>query len=67
MKGFRTVIFNGAIALIPLVDIVANNGTLVAGFLGPNAAAVMSLVGLANIVLRWVTSTPMFRGQDPAP
>lgn len=61
MKGFRTVVFNGALALIPIVDLIANNGALVSGFLGPNAAAILSAVGLANMVLRWVTTTPIFQ------
>lgn len=63
MKGYKTFIVNGAVALLPLVDMVANNGTLVSAILGPNAAVALSVVGLVNMVLRWVTSTPVFKSE----
>lgn len=61
MKGYRTVIFNGAIAALPVIDWLGSNGTLITPFLGAHAAAVISVVGLANFVLRWVTTTPIFK------
>lgn len=61
MKGYKTAVFNGAIAALPLVDWVATNGTYVTPFLGAHAGAVLSVVGLANFVLRWVTTTPIFK------
>ncbi len=61
MKGYKTAIFNGAIAAIPVVDWIISNGTLVTPFLGAHAATVLSVVGLANFVLRWVTTTPIFK------
>ena len=60
MKGYRTAVFNGAVAALPLVDWVATNGTFITPFLGAHAGAVLSVVGLANFVLRWVTTTPIF-------
>ena len=61
MKGYKTAVFNGAIAALPLVDWIATNGTYVTPFLGAHAGAVLSVVGLANFVLRWVTATPIFK------
>jgi len=61
MKGYKTAIFNGALAAIPVVDWIISNGTLVTPFLGAHAATVLSVVGLANFVLRWVTTTPIFK------
>jgi hypothetical protein len=61
MKGYKTAIFNGAIAAIPVIDWIASNGTLITPVLGAHAGAVLSVVGLANFVLRWVTTTPIFK------
>jgi hypothetical protein len=61
MKGYKTAIFNGAIAAIPVIDWLGSNGTLITPFLGAHAGAVLSVVGLANFVLRWVTTTPIFK------
>jgi hypothetical protein len=61
MKGYKTAIFNGAIAAIPVFDWLATNGTFITPFLGAHAGAVLSVVGLANMVLRWVTTTPIFK------
>lgn len=57
MKGYKTVIFNTAVTLLPIVDIIANSGAL----LGQNGVAVVSVIGLMNIVLRWITTTPIFK------
>lgn len=61
MKGYKTAVFNGAVAALPLVDWVATNGTFITPFLGAHAGAILSVVGLANFVLRWVTTTPIFK------
>lgn len=61
MKGYRTAVFNGAVAALPLVDWIATNGTFITPFLGAHAATVISVVGLANFVLRWITTTPIFK------
>jgi hypothetical protein len=61
MKGYKTAVFNGAIAAIPLVDWIATNGSYITPFLGAHAGAVLSVVGLANVILRWVTTTPIFK------
>lgn len=61
MKGYRTAIFNAAVAVLPAIDWVANNGSMIGGLLGPNAAVALSVVGLANIVLRWATTSPIFK------
>lgn len=57
MKGYKTVIFNGAVTALPVIDLIANSGAL----FGQEGAAVVSLVGLVNLVLRWITTTPIFK------
>jgi hypothetical protein len=59
MKGYKTVVVNAAATILPIVDILANSGAL----FGPSGAAAVSLLALANIVLRWVTTTPIFKDE----
>lgn len=63
MKGYKTLAVNGALAVLPLVDFVVNNGAIVGAVVGANAPALLSFIGLVNIVLRWVTTTPMFKSE----
>lgn len=63
MKGYKTLTVNGALAVLPLIDFVANNGTIVAAVVGENAPALLSFIGLVNIVLRWVTTTPVLKSE----
>ena len=62
-KGYKTVAVNGLAALLPALDYVVNNGALLGPMLGQHGAAVVSAVGLINIILRSVTDTPVFKGQ----
>ena len=64
MKGYKTVAVNGAAAVLPMLDLALNNGALLAPLLGPQGAAVISILGLVNIILRWVTTTPVFNGNE---
>lgn len=59
MKGWRTVVFNGAVAAIPLTDWVLSNGQIIGPFLQANAPLVMAGVAFVNLLLRKVTSTPL--------
>lgn len=61
MKGYRTVILNGAMVALPVIDYLSSNGAVVGALLGPAGATALSLLGLANLVLRWVTTTPIFK------
>ena len=63
MKGYRTLIVNGAVAVLPLVDMLINNSQLVGAALGANGAAALSVLALVNLVLRWVTTTPILRAE----
>lgn len=63
MKGYKTLIVNGALVLVPIVDVVANNSALVQSMLGKYGAAVVSVIGLVNLVLRWVTTTPVLKSE----
>ena len=62
MKGYRTMILNGAFVALPVIDYLSSNGAVVGALLGPAGATALSLLGLANLVLRWVTTTPVFQG-----
>jgi len=64
MKGYKTVAVNGAAAVLPLLDMALNNGALLAPILGPQGAAVISVLGLVNVILRWVTTTPVFKSEE---
>lgn len=61
MKGYKTMIVNGAAVLVPVLDTVLNHGELVGAVLGPNAVVALSILGVVNMGLRWITSTPVFK------
>ena len=63
MKGYKTLILNGAVAAAPIVDLALNHGAIITALTGGQAAAVLSALSLANIVLRWVTTTPVFKAE----
>lgn len=63
MKGYKTVVVNSAVAAIPVIDHVINNGAMLAPLLGPNGAAVMAILGIINVGLRVITDTPVGKGQ----
>ena len=62
-KGYKTMVVNGAATVLPLIDILANNGGLINAVTGGNAAVAISVLGLINMVLRWVTTTPVFKSE----
>lgn len=61
MKGYKTLILNGAVAVAPIIDLAINNGAVISALTGGEAATILSVLSLANIVLRWVTTTPIFK------
>lgn len=63
MKGYKTVIVNGAVMVLPLVDLVTNQGAVINALMPAYAAPVLSVLGLVNIVLRWITTTPIFNSE----
>lgn len=63
MKGYKTLIVNGAVAVLPMIDMAVNNGEILSVVLGGHAAAALSVLGLVNVVLRWVTTTPVMKGE----
>lgn len=63
MKGYKTLIVNGAVAVLPMIDMAVNNGEILSVVLGGHAAAALSVLGLVNMVLRWVTTTPVMKGE----
>lgn len=58
-NGYKTVIFNGLVAAIPVLDYVLNNGAIIGPALGPHGAAILGALGVVNIGLRAITDTPM--------
>jgi hypothetical protein len=63
MKGYKTLIVNGAVTVLPIIDYVANNGAIISAITGGQATVIMSILGLVNIVLRWVTTTPVLKAE----
>jgi hypothetical protein len=59
MKGWRTLIVNVAAAILPITDLLANNG----GVLGPAGGVAVAVLGGLNIFLRMLTTTPIFEGR----
>ena len=59
LKGFKTALINGALVLVPILDYATNNSELIALLVSSPAAAaaVISGIGFANVVLRSVTTT----------
>ena len=64
MKGYKTLIFNSAVTLLPAVDFVINNGALLAPMIGPNGGVVLSILGGINIILRALTDSPIMSKGD---
>lgn len=63
MKGYRTLALNSALVVAPLVEYLANDGVLVQAVMGAHAPVVLSAIGLINIVLRLVTTTPVAKAE----
>lgn len=66
-KGWRTLVFNGLVSLVPLVLAIldafgAMDWTKLVS--EENAALITLAVTLANIVLRFATSGPVGRGRQ---
>jgi hypothetical protein len=63
LKGYKTMLVNGAAAALPVLDQVLANGEVIGVVLGAQGAAALSILGLLNMVLRWVTKTPVFKAE----
>lgn len=63
MKGYRTLFVNFAIILAPILDYVSNDGVLVSAIMGAHAPVVLSSIGLLNMVLRLITTTPVTKSE----
>lgn len=60
MRGWRTIAFNVALVLFALTDyLTVASGTFSAIFEDPrHAALAVTVIGLVNVLLRLVTTTP---------
>lgn len=63
MKGYKTILLNGIVMLVPLVDMLVNNGALFSALLGEHTPVALSVLGLLNIGLRWITTTPIGKSE----
>lgn len=63
MKGYKTLLVNSAVAVVPVLDYVVNNGEIITALTGGQAAGIISVIGLINMGLRWVTTTPVLKGE----
>lgn len=61
MKGFKTMAVNGAVAALPVLDYALNHGDMLGSMLGEKGAVALSFLALVNMVLRWVTNSPVFK------
>lgn len=69
MKGYRTILINGALLLIVATDYIVSNGSLVQAAVSDPKMATLVLGGLniLNLVLRSVTDGPVGKGKKPEP
>lgn len=61
LAGYKTVIFNAALVGLPLTDWIINNSAIVKPLMGEYGPAILALVGLIGINLRFVTTSPVFK------
>lgn len=62
MKGFRTIISNGLVVLAGIVAYLDMAG--LSSILPPKYAWLPVAVGVLNIVLRYMTTTPVGKAED---
>lgn len=67
LVGWKTLIFNGLISVLSVAALVVAylDAAHVETFLPPEYAWVTLLVGSVNIVLRVMTTTPIFQRKAP--
>lgn len=67
MKGWKTILFNAAVAMVPLIDLLLADGTILTTLMGSpeRATATMTVLGAVNVLLRAVTNTPVFENGKP--
>jgi hypothetical protein len=65
LKGWRTVALNAFVSLVSLVALVAAylDAANIASYLPPQYAWITLALGVANIVLRRLTTTPLGQKQ----
>jgi hypothetical protein len=69
MKGWRTIFINVGLALIPVLDYVLNNGTILAALIANPVHMTLAIAGIniVNIILRFVTTTPIGKSSKEHP
>ena len=54
MQGYKTVVVNGAIAALPLVDMVANNSAIINAIVPAYGGTILSVIGLVNLIVSFI-------------
>ena len=63
LKGFKTVLFGLAVAIVPILDKIANDGNLIALIPVDKRELALAVIGLLIIVLRKVTDTKIGKAE----
>ena len=61
LNGYRTILFNAALVALPMTDWIINNSAVIKPLMGEYGPAVLAVVGLVGINLRFVTNSPVFK------
>ena len=62
-KGWKTLFFGFALSAVPVLDYLLNQSALLNLIPDEYREVVVSLIGLAIIVLRMFTTTPVMQGE----
>lgn len=67
MKGSRTILFNLLALALALLDLFVNDGSVLSSLFSKpeHAVAALAVLKIANVVLRFVTTTPVFTKEAP--
>ena len=58
-KGYKTLVFNVAVAIVGLLGVNVDND--LKAFLSDNIDSVLGAFGAINVLLRFLTTTPVFK------
>jgi hypothetical protein len=63
MKGYKTFIFNVIVAVLPALDFVLASGSHLEAIIKDQKtlAGILLGVGLVNVILRSITTSPIFK------
>ena len=67
LKGWKTLLLNAAVLIAALLELLAHFDLLTGGFIGLSAtgAAIIAALSATNLVLRYLTTSPIFNADSP--